>query len=187
MPDQPQTGLEPAVLPSSESDLSPTLGSKRKPRVRKPPKPPADMTIDELIKVVGDETERYWKLSDKLTVRQSYKVEGRKDLEKLNECLQLWDELLSRPEEDIRKATNLMNHPGPGVRLDAATRLKDYALDEAVETFRELGKRNRAPDGSFVLDQYGSRARGWLKNLAEKGRIPPYEEEPYRPTLYPGH
>lgn len=182
--DQSKAGLEPTIPPKPSSDLSPTLGSKR---ARKPPLPPAEMGTDELILLIAKETERYWKLSDKLTVRQSYKVEGRKDLEKLKECLRLWDELLSRPEEDILRATYLMKHLSPGVRLDAATRLEDYALDEAVETLRELGKRNRAPDGSFVLDQYGSRARGWLENLAERGRIPPYEEEPYRPISYPGH
>ena len=81
------------------------------------------MTTEELIKLIGDETERYWKLSNKLTVRQSYKTEGRKDLEKLKECHRLWSEVLSRPSEEYLKAQVLLSDPRPGVRLSAATEL----------------------------------------------------------------
>lgn len=130
----------------------------------------SESSTEELVKRFGDEYERYWILSNGLTLEESRGETGRKDLEQKRLCRLITEEIHSRSSEEILKLKVLLDDPRPGVRLMAARALQAYDFDAAVSTYAELAQPNLGPDG--YVDPYSARARMALDRFVTEGRAP---------------
>lgn len=128
------------------------------------------MSTEDLVTLAGNEVEKYWILSNNLTLLESLRDTNRKDLDQAKVCLEIWKAILSRPTEEQLKIRALLSDPRPGVRLEAANMLENIAFSDALPVWRELAQRELTPEGD--ADVYGAHARIAVERLAEEGRIP---------------
>lgn len=126
------------------------------------------LPIDDLITLFGNEWDKYFRLVEDLTFKESRKSKNRKDFSQKEICNALRDEISSRPLEQRLRLKELLNDPRPAVKLSAAFALEDIALNDAVNAYRELSLRPNRSSG--LSDIYAARALMSLDRIEEARR-----------------